>query len=111
MIWIPGGAYMMGSDHHSRDEAPAHRLRVSGFWVDPIPVTNAEFGRFVRETGYKTLAERPADPANYPGAKAELLVPASVVFVQPPRRVDMNNPYNWWSYIPGANWRHPRGPD
>jgi formylglycine-generating enzyme len=111
MVWIPGGDFMMGSDRHYREEAPAHRVSVSGFWIDPTPVTNAEFGRFVEATGYKTVAERPADPADYPGAKTELLAPSSIVFVQPTHRVDMRNPYNWWTYVPGADWRHPRGPN
>jgi len=110
MIWIAGGDFMMGSDHHYREEAPAHRVSVSGFWIDPGPVTNAEFAGFVEATGYVTLAERPANPADYPGAKPEFLAPSSVVFTQPRHRVDMHNPYNWWSYIPGADWRHPRGP-
>jgi formylglycine-generating enzyme len=110
MIWIPAGDFMMGSDHHYREEAPAHRVNVSGFWIDPTPVTNAEFAQFIEATGYVTLAERPANPADYPGAKPELLVPSSVVFTQPRHRVDMQNPYNWWAYVPGADWRHPRGP-
>jgi formylglycine-generating enzyme len=111
MIWIAGGDFMMGSDHHYREEAPAHRVSVSGFWIDPTPVTNAEFEQFVQATGYITLAERAVNPANYPGAKKEFLSPASVVFVQPRHRVDMQNPYNWWSYVQGADWRHPRGPE
>lgn len=68
------------------------------------------FEQFVSETGYTTLAERPPDPADYPGAKPELLAPASSVFVQPDRPVDLANQYNWWSYVPGADWRRPRGP-
>jgi sulfatase modifying factor 1 len=85
-------------------------VTVDGFWIDPAPVRNAQFKEFVRATKYVTLAERPADPANYPGAKQELLHPSSVVFVQPSWPVDMSNPYNWWKYLPGADWRHPFGP-
>jgi len=110
MIRIEGGTFTMGSDHFYREEAPPHRVTVDGFWIDAVPVTNAEFARFVDDTQHVTLAERPANPADYPGAKPELLVPASVVFVQPKHRVDMQNPYNWWQYVPGANWRHPFGP-
>jgi formylglycine-generating enzyme len=110
MVWIPGGTFLMGSDRHYPEEAPAHRVTVSGFWMDQNTVTNAEFRRFVDATGYVTLAERPANAADYPGAKPELLVPSSVVFVQAARRVDLTNSYNWWSYVAGANWRHPRGP-
>ena len=84
--------------------------RVDGFWMDRFTVTNAEFARFVTATGYVTLAERPADPADYPGAKPEMLSPVSTMFRKPAGPVDMRNHYNWWVYVPGANWRHPRGP-
>jgi formylglycine-generating enzyme len=110
MVWIPGGTFLMGSDDHYPEEAPAHQVTVDGFWIDRHPVTNAEFARFVRKTGYLTVAEQAPDPADYPGAKPELLVPASTVFRQPPHRVDLGNHYNWWTYAPGADWRHPQGP-
>lgn len=110
MVWIPGGCFQMGSDDHYPEEAPAHAVSVSGFWIDRGPVTNAQFLRFVKATGYRTLAERPADPAHYPDAKPELLQPASIVFVPPPRRVDHGNVLAWWQYVPGAHWRHPEGP-
>jgi sulfatase modifying factor 1 len=110
MAWIPGGTFMMGSDHHDSEEAPAHRVSVDGFWIDRHPVTNAEFARFVRKTGHVTVAERAPDPADYPGARPESLVPASMVFCAPPHRVDLGNHYNWWTYVPGADWRHPQGP-
>ena len=100
----------MGSDHHYREEAPSHRVTVSAFWIDPTPVTNAEFARFIEASGYVTVAERPANPDDYPGAKPELLAPASVVFIKPHGKVDMRNPYNWWHYVRGADWRHPAGP-
>ena len=80
MVWIPGGTFLMGSDRHYPEEAPAHKVTVDGFWMDRHTVTNAEFERFVEATGYVTLAERPANAADYPGAKPELLVPSSVVF-------------------------------
>src|SRR5262249_28381307 len=111
MVWIPGGAFVMGSDRHYPEEAPAHRVSVDGFWMDRCTVTNREFDRFVRETGYVTLAEKPANPADYPGAQAELIAPASSVFVKPSRPVDLRNAYNWWTYLPGADWRHPFGPE
>jgi sulfatase modifying factor 1 len=110
MVWIPSGTFMMGSDRHYPEEAPAHRVTVDGFWIDREPLTNAKFSRFVEATGYVTFAERPANPTDYPGAKPELLSPSSVVFVKPAFRVDMGNPYNWWKYVRGADWRHPRGP-
>jgi formylglycine-generating enzyme required for sulfatase activity len=109
MAWVPGGEFLMGSDRHYPEEAPAHRVRVDGFWMDRFQVTNAQFERFVDATGHVTVAERRPDPADYPGAKPELLVPASSVFVQPRERVDLSNQYNWWTLVPGADWRHPRG--
>ena len=100
----------MGSDRHYPEEAPAHDVSVDGFWIDRHPVINEEFARFVKATGYVTFAERAADPLKYPGAKPELLVPSSVVFRKPIHQVDLRNHYNWWFYVPGANWRHPLGP-
>jgi formylglycine-generating enzyme required for sulfatase activity len=111
MVWIPGGTFLMGSDRHYPEEAPAHSVHVDGFWMSRHTVTNAEFGRFVSETGYVTLAERPANPDDYPGALPELLVPASVMFRKAARPVDLSDPYNWWVYVAGADWRHPRGPE
>jgi len=111
MVWIPSGTFLMGSDRHYSEEAPAHKVKVAGFWIGAYAVTNAEFARFVDATGYVTVAERPANPADYPGAQPELLVPASVVFKKTRGPVDLSNPYNWWTYVAGADWRHPRGPD
>jgi formylglycine-generating enzyme required for sulfatase activity len=111
MIWIPGGTFLMGSDRHYPEEAPTRDVRVDGFWMDMYEVSNAEFARFVHATGYVTLAERAPDAADYPGALAELLVPASTVFRRPAFRTPLGNPYDWWTYVPGADWRHPRGPD
>jgi len=110
MAWIPGGAFRMGSDHHYPEEAPVHRVAVNGFWMDRHAVTNAEFQRFVEATGHVTVAEQPADPAEYPGAKQEMLVPSSVMFKKASAPVDLRDPYIWWTYRPGADWRHPRGP-
>ena len=109
MISIPGGTFRMGSDRHYPEEAPAHRVAVGGFWMDRFQVTNERFKRFVKETGHLTVAQRPPNPAHYPGAKPELLVPGSTVFVQPNHPVDLRDHYNWWRYVPGADWRHPRG--
>jgi formylglycine-generating enzyme len=111
MVWIPGGAFMMGSNDHYPEEAPVHPVTVDGFWIDKFQVTNAKFRKFVKETGYVTVAERVPDPALYPGAKPEMLVPGSVVFRQPRNRVDLRNHYNWWDWMAGANWRHPEGPE
>jgi formylglycine-generating enzyme required for sulfatase activity len=110
MQWIPGGAFRMGSDVHYPEEAPVRNVIVSGYWMEQTTVTNAQFARFITETGYVTLAERPLDPAMYPGALPEMLVPGGLVFTKPPGRVDMRSIGNWWAYVPGANWRHPLGP-
>lgn len=110
MVWIPGGTFLMGSDEHYPEEAPAHRVSVDGFWMDVCTVTNREFARFVAETGHVTLAERPANPDDYPGALPELLAPSSVMFNKPAKPVDQHDPYVWWAYVQGADWRHPQGP-
>ncbi|WP_246411045.1 formylglycine-generating enzyme family protein [Phyllobacterium trifolii] len=110
MRQIPDGTFLMGSDYHYPEEAPAHRVAINRFWMDACAVTNREFAVFVEATGYVTLAERPANPDDYPGAKPEMLAPSSVVFIKPKTRVDLGNRYNWWAYVPGADWRHPRGP-
>jgi sulfatase modifying factor 1 len=110
MIWVPGGTFRMGSDSHYPEEAPAHAVAVDGFWIDVHTVTNEAFRRFVDATAYVTLAERPPNPADYPGAKPDMLMPASVVFRKPRQQVDMTNSYNWWGYVPGAHWRNPEGP-
>jgi len=110
MAWIPGGAFLMGSNDFYPEEAPAHKVAVGGFWMDTHTVTNADFKRFVEATGYVTLVERPVDPADYPGARPEFLVPSSVVFRKTRKAVDLRDPYQWWQYVAGANWRHPRGP-
>lgn len=110
MVWVPAGEYRMGSDHHYPEEAPAHPVEVDGFWMDVAPVTNAQFRRFVEATGHVTFCEIAPNAADYPNADPAMLVPASVVFVPPPRRVDLHDHYQWWQFIPAANWRHPQGP-
>ena len=110
MAWVPGGTFAMGSDRAYPEEAPAHPATVAGFWIDTVPVTNRRFRRFVEETGHVTLAETAPDPAVYPGADPRLLVPNSAVFKPPKGPVDLGDPYSWWAAVPGATWRHPRGP-
>ena len=109
MVRLEGGSFLMGSDHHYPEERPAHKVRVDAFSIDRHAVTNRDFARFVAATGHVTQAEKPADPADYPDADPAMLVPSSVVFVPPPGRVDLRNHFHWWQYIPGADWRHPRG--
>ena len=112
MVWINGGEFTMGSDVPMfRDARPKHRVSVDGFWIDATEVTNTEFARFVVETGYVTLAERKPSAENYPGADPALLVPGSIVFAPPANDVSLTDAYQWWQYAPGADWRHPEGPD
>jgi formylglycine-generating enzyme required for sulfatase activity len=110
MIWIPGGRFVMGSNKFYREERPARTESVDGFWIDPYPVTNAEYDRFVKATGYLTTAERDPDPAAYPDADPALLVPGSSVFTKPGGPVGLRDYRDWWAYVPGACWRHPEGP-
>ena len=110
MVWVPGGTFLMGSNDFYPEERPAHRVTVDGFWMDEHPVTNAEFRHFVRATGYRTMAERPPDPRDYPDADPTLLVPGSLVFRQPPHRVSLHRLHLWWAYVPGACWSQPEGP-
>jgi len=110
MVWVPGGEFVMGSDHHYPEEAPAHTQEFHGFWMDRTPVTNAQFQTFVKATGYRTEAECSANPQDYPGANPQQLQPASIVFVAPQAAVALNDTHQWWQYIPRAFWRHPEGP-
>ena len=110
MISLPGGSFLMGSNDFYREERPVRRVPVTGFRIDPYPVTNAEFRRFVTATGYVTLCERLPDPARYPDADPALLVPGSAVFRKPPRPVSLRDSRAWWEYVPDADWRHPEGP-
>ncbi|HYI75040.1 MAG TPA: formylglycine-generating enzyme family protein [Gaiellaceae bacterium] len=109
MRWIAGGAFAKGSEDFYPEERPVHRVTVGGFWIDETPVTAAQFRRFVRETTYVTLAERPLDPDHYPDADPELLVPGSLVFRRTQGPVDLDDHRNWWEYVPGASWRRPGG--
>src|SRR5687767_1917867 len=111
MVWIPGGTFWMGCENCGMPDAlPAHLVSVNGFWMDRAPVTNAEFERFVKATNYVTVAERPLDPAQFPGVPRDKLVPGSAVFAPTSTPVPLDNPLQWWRYTPGANWRRPEGP-
>jgi formylglycine-generating enzyme len=110
MAWVPGGTYWMGSDNHYPEEAPAHQVTVSGFWMDTHLVTNEQFARFVAATDHVTVAERPLEPLSYPGVEPALLVPGSLVFRKPSQPVGTLDCSLWWAYVPGACWRHPEGP-
>ena len=100
----------MGSEDFYPEERPVHEVSVDGFWIDCYEVTNEQFARFADETSYPTLAERPLNPADFPGAPAENLVPGSMLFQKTDGPVDLRNYVNWWAWVPGTNWRHPLGP-
>ena len=111
MALMPGGTFLMGSDRHYPEEAPAHRVTVTPFRIDRTLVTNARFRAFIEATRYVTVAEIAPDPKDYPGALPHMLVPASMVYTPPPHRVDLRDWSQWWRFVPGANWRRPCGPD
>lgn len=121
MLWVPGGEFSMGCDIEAeslcglpgvtRDAAPIHRVYVDGFWMDSTEVTNEEFAKFVDATNYVTVAEIKPTAEEFPGAPVENLVAGSTVFTPTASTVALNNYFQWWSYVHGANWRHPTGPD
>jgi formylglycine-generating enzyme required for sulfatase activity len=109
MMWIPGGEFLMGADEFP-DAQPWHKVSVDGFWMDRTEVTNEQFATFVNATGYVTLAERTPRAEDFPGAPPQNLVAGSVVFSPPAHPVKLHDHFQWWSYVQGANWRHPEGP-
>jgi sulfatase modifying factor 1 len=122
MVWIPGGEFSMGAQdppdmndavgmQATTDSRPIHRASVDGFWMDKTEVTNQQFAAFVKATGYVTVAEQTPRAADFPGVPPEKLVAGSVVFSPPDHAVPIDNHFRWWSYVNGANWRHPLGPD
>jgi sulfatase modifying factor 1 len=111
MVWIGGGQFKMGSDNYYPEEKPVRDVRVNGFWIDRFLVTNEKFAHFVKATGYKTVAERQLDPADFPGAPQENLAPGSMLFEKTAGAVDLNDYRNWWAWVPGTDWCHPAGPN
>ncbi|MEO8815417.1 MAG: formylglycine-generating enzyme family protein [Mycobacterium sp.] len=108
LVEVPGGAYRMGSTSFYPEEAPIHTVTVAPFAVERHPVTNAQFAEFVTETGYRTVAEQPVDPALYPASNE--VHSGAMVFVPTPGPVDLRDWRQWWAWVPGACWRHPFGP-
>lgn len=122
MVWIPGGRFLMGSNHElaQPNEKPAHPVKVGGFWMDRTHVTNAQFRAFVEATGYVTTAERKPEwetlrvqlPPGTARPPEDALVAGAMVFVGTELPVDLQRDVNrWWRFVPGANWHHPQGPD
>jgi formylglycine-generating enzyme required for sulfatase activity len=121
MIFVPGGTFNMGArdDQFARpDEYPVHPVKVNSFFMDPHPVTNAQFRKFVEETGYVTTAEKDIDWEEFkkqlpPGTAKpadSLLEASSLVFTPTDGRVNLNDVSNWWTWVRKANWRQPEGP-
>lgn len=111
MVWVPGGTFAMGSDDFYPEERPVRQVTVDGFWMDVHPVTVAAFRRFVRATGYVTVAERAFGPGTALDPDPAMRQSGSLVFRQPAHPVDLCDPRGWWARVPGASWRHPEGPD
>jgi formylglycine-generating enzyme required for sulfatase activity len=109
MALVRGGEFQQGAAPQRAEEGPPRRTVVGDFWIDRTEVTNGDFARFVKATGYVTLAERPLDPKAYPGLAGDQLRPSAVVFVGAtgPHGSD---PSQWWRVVQGADWRHPLGP-
>jgi formylglycine-generating enzyme required for sulfatase activity len=110
MVALPGATFAMGSEEFYAEEGPIRTATVGPFAIDRHPVTVKEFRRFVTETGHVTDAERAPDPALYPDANPELLVPGSLVFQRTPGPVSLQDAHAWWRYVPGACWHTPDGP-
>ncbi|WP_286189882.1 formylglycine-generating enzyme family protein [Labrenzia sp. R4_2] len=108
---LEGGTFAMGSGKHYREEAPVRQVTLRPYSIQKTEVTNAEFAAFVEATGYVTTAEKDLDPADYPDLPPDLLKAGSMVFAQPKEAVALNDINLWWRYVPGAQWRHPRGPE
>jgi formylglycine-generating enzyme len=111
LVELPGGSFRMGSTRFYPEEAPAHTATVAAFAVERHLVTNAQFAEFIAEAGYVTVAEQPPDPALYPGAAPQDLVPGALVFRPTSGPVDLRDWRQWWDWVPGADWRHPFGPN
>jgi len=111
MTWIQAGEFSMGTQEEMfTDTRPIHRVAVNGFWMDKTEVTNDQFSKFVKATGYVTVAERKPRAEDFPGVPPEKLVAGSIVFTPPKGAVPLDDYMKWWSYVEGANWRHPEGP-
>lgn len=121
MVWIPGGEFSMGSNVEdeslcslsgvTKDAAPIHRVYVNGYYMDETEVTNEEYEKFVKATGYVTVAEQKPTKEEFPTAAEEDLITGSVIFTPTPSAVNLNNFLQWWSYVPQTDWRHPLGPE
>ncbi|NEP42425.1 MAG: formylglycine-generating enzyme family protein [Okeania sp. SIO2H7] len=108
MVWIEGGTFDMGSDDHYMEERSVKNVTVTSFCIDKYEVTNAEFAKFVEETGYVTVAERPLSAEEFPNLSEAQRSPGSLVFV-PPEENKRIRELSWWHWVQGADWLHPTG--
>lgn len=121
MVWIPGGEFSMGANFKDEslcrvkgvtsDARPIHRVYVDGFWMDKTEVTNKEYAVFVKATGYVTIAERKPLPEDFPGVPLSKLIAGSGVFTPITQKDRLDNYLQWWTYVGGADWKHPTGPN
>ena len=109
MVWVPGGTLPLGDTVYA-EEMPVRPVQVAGFWMDRTEVTNDQFAAFVQATAYRTVAERAVDASRHPELPAEMRLPGAVVFISPTSLSGQGSPTQWWRYVPGADWRHPGGP-
>jgi formylglycine-generating enzyme required for sulfatase activity len=124
MVWVPSKTFSQGAKANDKyampREKPAHPVKVDGFFIDKTEVTNAQFKKFVEETGYTTVAERPVEweelkkelPPNTPKPADSILLPGSLIFNKNAGNVkNMNNYMQWWIWQNNADWQHPDGPN
>lgn len=119
MKYINGGEFSMGGvnsvgmdgggKERMNDARPVHRVQIDAFYMDATEVTNKQFAKFVKATGYVTVAEQKPTKEEFPDVAPENLVAGSLVFTPPKESVPLDNYFQWWAYLKGADWRHPEG--
>lgn len=110
MVHVEGGVLVQGSADFYPEEMPVREVGVDAFSIDAHQVTNAEFRRFVKATGHRTVAERAPEQGEIADADPELLVAGSLVFTPTAGAVPLDDWTRWWRWQPGADWRRPEGP-
>ncbi|MEC4984424.1 MAG: formylglycine-generating enzyme family protein [Oscillatoria sp. PMC 1068.18] len=110
MVPIAAGTFQMGTDDQYLEEQSAADVSVKSFCIDKYEVTNAQFAKFVKETGYLTIAERPLSAEEFPNLSEAQLAPGSLVFIPPSGNQPIRE-LSWWQWVQGANWQHPEGPE
>ena len=106
MVSIPGGMMLMNTGETPVEQTPAHQVSVNPFWMDRHAISNRQFKQFIHDTGYVTRAERVPAPALESRARPELELTSTVAS----HSASESDRGKWWTFVPGANWKHPRGP-